>query len=397
MIHVSWFTASWVAVLGVFAVWVFIMILGPNRMFRDTLVERAHIYLTESLPEKIERFLRVTIGESAMASAERVGTALFGRRNPIFQIFAIVLYLLGVGVFFVEAAPMIPNRYVGSWQWVTIGLALVVNMASYALACAKDPGIVDADNVDGACALFGTDQLLYFEAKCRTCHLCKPARSKHCSACGHCIQMMDHHCMWLNNCVGLHNVRYFLVFLVSFSVICVYGSYLFATTLLELRYTRGLVGAMVWDDDAMEMVKLSLKSSILYLMDENVLLAIVTVLLFVLTPAILFFAAYQVRIGMLGYTSNEESKWLIVDDAIKDGVVFCIHRERGPSSSVGEMDDGIFELVERDDQEADVRSKTLVTHLSQVKNRYDRGAWRNLALLLSPPQTSTRPSKSHLL
>ncbi|KAJ2547596.1 hypothetical protein GGH95_006597, partial [Coemansia sp. RSA 1836] len=54
MIHVSWFTASWVAVLGVFAVWVFIMILGPNRMFRDTLVERAHIYLTESLPEKIE-------------------------------------------------------------------------------------------------------------------------------------------------------------------------------------------------------------------------------------------------------------------------------------------------------------------------------------------------------
>ncbi|KAJ2262833.1 palmitoyltransferase swf1 [Coemansia sp. RSA 376] len=393
----SLFTATWVSVLSAFAAWVFVMILGPNRMFRDTIVERAHIYLTTLLPERINGFLRVTIGESAMASAERVGTSLFGRRNPIFQIFGIVLYLLGVGVFFIEAAPMIPNRYVGSWQWVTIGLSLAVNMASYTLACIKDPGIVSAENVDSACTLFAPDQLLYFESKCRTCHLCKPARSKHCSACGHCIQMLDHHCIWLNNCVGLYNARYFLVFLVSFANICIYGSYIFATILLELRHVRGLVGTLVWDDDAMDMVTLSFKSSILHLMDENVLLAIVTVLLFVLTPAILFFAAYQIRISMLGYTSNEESKWLNVDDAIKDGVVFCIHGEGGTSMSNGEMDGSVFELVEKKDQEADVRAKTLVTRLSQVKNRYDRGSWQNLVLLMSPPQMPTRSNKSHVL
>ncbi|KAJ2744692.1 hypothetical protein GGI20_002747 [Coemansia sp. BCRC 34301] len=117
MAHVSWFTASWVTMLSAFAVWVFVMTLGPNRTFRATVVERAYVYLTTSLPERIDHFLRITVGESAMTSAERVGMALFGRRNPIFQIFAVVLYLLGVGVFFVEAAPLIPNRYVGSWQW----------------------------------------------------------------------------------------------------------------------------------------------------------------------------------------------------------------------------------------------------------------------------------------
>ncbi|KAJ2744693.1 palmitoyltransferase swf1 [Coemansia sp. BCRC 34301] len=270
-------------------------------------------------------------------------------------------------------------------------------MVSYILACVIDPGIVDPGNVDGACVLFGPDRLLYFEAKCRTCHLRKPARSKHCSACGHCIQMMDHHCIWLNNCVGLHNARYFLVFLVSFSAICVYGSYIFVTTLLELRHMRGLVDAMIWDEDVMNMVKLSFKASILHLMDENVLLAIVTVLLFVLSPAILFFTAYQIRIGMLGYTSNEESKWLIVDEAIKDGVVFCIHNESGLGPSAAEMDSGTFQLVEKEDQEADLRPKTLVTRLSQVKNRYDRGAWQNLALLMFPPQTSARLGKSHVL
>ncbi|KAJ2114321.1 palmitoyltransferase swf1 [Coemansia sp. RSA 922] len=209
--------------------------------------------------------------------------------------------------------------------------------------------------------------------------------------------MLDHHCIWLNNCVGLYNARYFLVFLVSFANICIYGSYIFATILLELRHVRGLVGTLVWDDDAMDMVTLSFKSSILHLMDENVLLAIVTVLLLVLTPAILFFAAYQIRISMLGYTSNEESKWLNVDDAIKDGVVFCIHGEGGTSMSSGEMDGSVFELVEKEDQEADVRAKTLVTCLSQVKNRYDRGPWQNLVLLMSPPQAPTRFSKPHVL
>ncbi|KAJ2350212.1 palmitoyltransferase swf1 [Coemansia sp. RSA 2671] len=279
---------------------------------------------------------------------------------------------------------------------ITIILALAVNMASYTLACIKDPGVVCAENVDSACALFTPDQLLYFEAKCRTCHLRKPARSKHCSACGHCIQMLDHHCIWLNNCVGLSNARYFLLFIASFAAICVYGSYIFATIFMELRHSQGLVGSKVWDDDAMEMVKLSLKSSILLLMDENVLLAVITVLLMVLSPAILFFAAYQFRISMLGYTSNEESKWLNVADAITDGVVFCIHGGGGASMSSGEKDGGVFEIVEKEDQEADLRAKTPVTHLSQVKNHYDRGAWQNLVLLMFPPRVQSRTNKLHI-
>ncbi|KAJ1999954.1 palmitoyltransferase swf1 [Coemansia thaxteri] len=365
-------------------------------MFRDTVVERANFYMTTSLPSKAVRFLRVSVGEAAVAKVERASNALFGQRNPIFQVFAIVLYLLGVGVFFVEAAPAIPNRYVGSWQWIPIVATLAVNIVSFTLACARDPGIVDGDNVDSACALFRPDQLLFFETTCRTCQQRKPARSKHCSACGHCIQMMDHHCMWLNNCVGLGNVRYFLVFLLSFAVVCIYGSFLFATTLLELRHTRGLVDVAVWDEDVGDMVRLSLKASILLLMDENVLLAIVTVLLVVLTPAILFFAAYQFRIGMLGYTSNEESKWLSVDDAVKDGVVFCIHNKGETTIAENSASASTYELIEKADQAADVRPKTLVTHLSQIKNQYDRGAWQNLLLLLSTPATTVRPKKAHV-
>ncbi|KAJ2807891.1 palmitoyltransferase swf1 [Coemansia helicoidea] len=231
-----------------------------------------------------------------------------------------------------------------------------------------------------ACATFPYDQLLFFERDCATCRLPKPARSKHCAVCGRCIQMAEHHCIWLNNCVGLRNARWFLGFLATFAVVCIYGAYLTATVVLELRHALGLAGpaARVWDDALGRPVALSFRSSLLVVLDDRPLLAVLLVLLAVLAPAILFFAGYQLRIAMLGYTGNEETKWLNVADAIEDGVVFAVRVADDPPREV-------FRVIEEEDQPGDPRPRRPISHLRQVPNIYDRGAWQNLAFILRPP------------
>ena len=48
---------------------------------------------------------------------------------------------------------------------------------------------------------------------CRSCKILKPPRSFHCSTCGFCVEVHDHHCPWMGTCIGLRNIRYFVCFL----------------------------------------------------------------------------------------------------------------------------------------------------------------------------------------
>jgi hypothetical protein len=83
--------------------------------------------------------------------------------------------------------------------------------AAYVMALRKDPGILKpAEDVEFM------DILKKFDASevCPDCKVIKTLRSRHCNVCGVCIERMDHHCSWLNNCVGVNNHNSYLFFVI---------------------------------------------------------------------------------------------------------------------------------------------------------------------------------------
>ena len=81
---------------------------------------------------------------------------------------------------------------------------------------------------------------------CKKCLSPKPDRAHHCSTCKRCVLKMDHHCPWLATCVGLHNYKAFLLFLIYTSLFCwiclaVTSQWIWAEVLSDQQYLETLM------------------------------------------------------------------------------------------------------------------------------------------------------------
>ncbi|ELP86450.1 palmitoyltransferase SWF1, putative [Entamoeba invadens IP1] len=58
---------------------------------------------------------------------------------------------------------------------------------------------------------------------CKICGKEKYPRVHHCSICNSCTLRMDHHCHFLNCCIGLHNLKFFFLFLLyAFAIVSIH-------------------------------------------------------------------------------------------------------------------------------------------------------------------------------
>jgi len=72
---------------------------------------------------------------------------------------------------------------------------------------------------------------------CGVCNGVKPPSSHHCRQCKRCVVGMDHHCPWINNCVGKRNKKAFLLFLFYVLSLCLFhlANFMWAAVFCALR------------------------------------------------------------------------------------------------------------------------------------------------------------------
>ena len=73
---------------------------------------------------------------------------------------------------------------------------------------------------------------------CKKCLSMRPPRAHHCSICGRCVLRMDHHCPWVGNCVGLHNHKYFLMFLLHAMIGCLISASVMTYHCSQIGFTK---------------------------------------------------------------------------------------------------------------------------------------------------------------
>lgn len=190
------------------------------------------------------------------------------------------------------------------------------------------------------------DYLLYHPGYfCSTCRFPKPARSKHCSLCGACIQKQDHHCIWVNNCVGRLNYGSFLCLLVAITTLLIYGTGLgwqSMSTRLTLRFSP-TPSSPSWSTKTTWSLYFD---RLAWAMVADIRIGATTLLCAMCTPLGGAFLVYHAYLLWAGMTTNEQGKWADWKEDVHDELVFRA-RIAELRSGIGGVDAADFQRKER--------------------------------------------------
>ncbi|KAM7542429.1 hypothetical protein Aperf_G00000011901 [Anoplocephala perfoliata] len=124
--------------------------------------------------------------------------------------------LIAYGEFVVACIilPQLPSAAIAWIFGIIYHIFALLAVYSHLKAVFTDPGAVRLGNAtrDAVMRIYlasGSNTPL---VRCPKCFCIKPDRAHHCSCCRRCVRKMDHHCPWVNNCVGEGNQKFFVLF-----------------------------------------------------------------------------------------------------------------------------------------------------------------------------------------
>ena len=215
----------------------------------------------------------------------------------------------------------IPGPYIGGYHCYTASIVMIVCYYSFYMASFTDPGVIpDKQAAKVAKKRYPFDEVMYKrDNDCKTCGFEKPARSKHCAVCNVCVEKFDHHCIWINNCVGRKNYRYFLTFLGLHCIICLYGAVVGLLIFLGEKDRKDAAGLVFVNTVTGERAAPTLWTHVkFFFLNEERHLGVVVSICAIITPVLCGFFGYHLRLAWNNETTNESYK----REAVRAGIQF---------------------------------------------------------------------------
>ncbi|XP_021266751.1 probable palmitoyltransferase ZDHHC4 [Numida meleagris] len=132
-------------------------------------------------------------------------------------------------------------------------LLLAGNMGCFILCSRANPGVITKSNHASLMKTYAYDGVLFQKGVvCATCNMEKPARSKHCSFCDTCVHRFDHHCVWVNNCIGAFNAKYFFLYLFTLTVMAATIATITTAFLIRVVLLSNMMHGSYIDDQGQE-------------------------------------------------------------------------------------------------------------------------------------------------
>ena len=387
----------------------FIAFFGRLPALRRTPIAWLHRCIWVYLPNGVLALDQILTSGRATSSCARFGRFIANDRHPTILIFFFLLLTVGEYLYLPTAWPRLTPV-----QKVTGAIAIILPYLFLYLAAFSDPGFITAANHAREMARYPFDHSLFHPgAACRTCRLPKPPRSKHCSVCKRCVSRLDHHCVFINNCVGAANQHYFLLLLITTGVLTLYGACLGVHLMATAMRARFPVWTLLpWRGP------LPFKQWLVvwtWGLQDAVAMGAVTLLAGMTTPLVWGLLGYHAWLIWCGTTTNESLKWSDWQAEMDDGFAFkrrmAADRPKDPALEPGwtrwpAETEQI--LVRTDDGEPPASHLVLpgegewerVWRLRDVENLYDLGFWDNLVDVFLPdyvfrdPQTPVAERKA---
>ena len=235
---------------------------------------------------------------------------LVNKPNPVVQIFYLLLvlflyllyYFYGIKIYF-------PHKVLSYNLIYILYTILFFSLYIFYLCSISDPGIIKKKNISILKKKYPYDFLFNSDKpECKKCNFPKINRSKHCRICDKCIEKFDHHCIWINNCVGAKNMKYFFYFIFIHWILVTYASVLSLFFFYYEIPEKNLFNQIYFNVQTKERYKATYMTVFRYLLWEHYVLFATTFMLLATSIFLMVFMSYQFKLSIKNLTSTEKNK-----------------------------------------------------------------------------------------